>query len=137
MPDRGGIYVYMNKKQTNLFYCLYLLLIVLPIGMNVDVFREDPASPRWSNYGDDVTLAVTWNTDALGSDVDTVNVTILIYYENIGSGDIGFDKDVVLAENVPFRDGRTNFSRPDVDLSTADVKLFGFIAVVEANPLDE
>ena len=81
-----------------------------------------------------MTLAVTWNTSALSDDVDTVNVVIFRYYENIPTSTISFAEVVTLAKEVPFSDGRVEFSRPEVDLSTADMNVFGFIAVKEANP---
>ena len=57
---------------------------VLPFGAeNVNVYKEDPTSPKWYDYSDNVTLTVTWNTSALSDDVDTVNVVIFRYYENI------------------------------------------------------
>ena len=108
----------------------------MPLGASAaNVFKEDPTSPNWFTYDDSVSLAVTWNTNALGSDVDNVTIEIFSFYEVLGSRTMGLGVITTLVDSVPFSNGRAEFSRPSKasfnDPTNIDNKLLGFITVKE------
>ncbi|XP_072180112.1 alpha-tectorin-like [Diadema setosum] len=101
---------------------------VMPIYRRPGVNKENQES--WLSS---TRVALTWDTEAFGPDLETVDVVVYEYYEDVPNNVVQWREDVVLARNISYVDGRLEFTKPYVDILSDTADLMGAIAVYETN----